>query len=219
MVSKDDLIYTFPKKVLSSKSSLILTTPKTQQSERTIYINQYLADEIRQRLRQIGYDKRSMGEEYNDYKLLFCYENGDPIEPRRLERRFQKWQIENECDPVIDMHSLRKSSSMYKLRISGNNYQEVQGDTGHASPQVLMEHYNEVEEAERRALVEKIQEDFYEGQEIPAQEAFGEEALMDAVMMLAGDPVYREQFLRIFRNMLKNGDGCASGRTVQRIKP
>lgn len=64
------------------------------------------------------------------------------------------------ADPSI-IQSLWKSGSMYKLRLSGFNYREVQGDTRHASQNVLMEHYNEVATGERQALAMKIQEDFY----------------------------------------------------------
>ena len=78
-----------------------------------------------------------------------------------MERWFRDWQIKNGCNPVIDFQGIRKSSTMYKLRLSGYNYQEVQGDTGHTTPTVLMEHYNEALEYERRNLSHKIQDDFY----------------------------------------------------------
>ena len=204
---KDDLIRIFPPKVTSSKSRLILSTPKTELSSRTIYINRHLRDEIQARLAEIARNKRYFGEDYNDYGLLFCYENGDPIEPRKMEQRFRKWQIENECEPIIDIQALRKSSSMYKLRISGNNYQEVQGDTGHSSPQVLMAHYNEVAEAERRALARKVQADFYEDEtanddnkNAEAGEKFDLETLFAAVK---SDPAFEKQFLQLFSNMQK----------------
>jgi len=160
-IPKDEILRIFPKQTDFSKSHIILKTPKTDESERKLFINTYLLEEILQRINQIKKCKNFFGSDYHDYGLLFCQPNGDPIETSLMERWFHGWQIKNGVDPVIDFQGLRKSSSMYKLRMSGFNYQEVQGDTGHTTPTVLMEHYNEALEFERRNLAVKIQEDFY----------------------------------------------------------
>jgi len=144
---KDEILFEFPKIVLSSKSTVILTKPKTEESERVVYFNPHLARELRERLAQIERDRKYMGYsngDYSNYGLLFAHPNGNPIEPHLLERWLKAWQVANDIEPRIDMQGMRKSSSMYKLRVNNFNYQEVQGDTGHTTPTVLMKHYNEV---------------------------------------------------------------------------
>ena len=160
-IPKDEIVRIFPKQKDYAKSQLILKSPKTEDSERKLFINERLMEEIRLRIQDIEKAKAFFGSDYHDYGLLFSQPNGDPIETSLMERWFRGWQQLNNVDPVIDFQGLRKSSSMYKLRLSGFNYQEVQGDTGHTTPIVLMSHYNEALEFERRNLAVKIQDDFY----------------------------------------------------------
>jgi integrase len=160
-IPRDEILRIFPKKKAYATSQLILKTPKTEDSERKLFLNAHLLEEISRMIHQIEKNKAFFGDEYHDYGLLLAQPNGDPIETTRLEKWFRDWQVSSHRDPVIDIQGLRKSSSMYKLRLSGFNYQEVQGDTGHTSPTVLMGHYNEALEFERKNLTIKIQDDFY----------------------------------------------------------
>ena len=181
-IPKDEIIRIFPKQKDFAKSLLILKTPKTDDSERKLFLNAILIEEIRHRIQQIENCKSFFGSEYHDYGLLFSQPNGDPIETGLMERWFHDWQVTNAFEPVIDFQGIRKSSSMYKLRLNGFNYQEVQGDTGHTTPTVLMEHYNEALEFERRNLALKIQDDFYpkpKDESVPDNEAI--EKLLAAV--------------------------------------
>ena len=81
------------------------------------------------------------------------------------------------------MQGLRKSGAMYKLRLSYYNFQAVQLETGHSTPNVLMEHYNEVMVTERSRLAEKFENSFYAGRETKTEtRATGIEELLQAVM-------------------------------------
>ena len=92
------------------------------------------------------------------------------VDPRNLEKSLKEHQKrigipENER---IDFQGLRKSGQMHKVRLSQNNYQLVAENAGQ-SPEVLMNHYNEALDYEKRALSRLVENSFY-----PHQETSGE---------------------------------------------
>ena len=112
----------------------------------------------------------SFREEYRDYGLLICHTDGRPVDPKNLEKSFKEHQKrigipENER---IDFQGLRKSGQMHKVRLSQNNYQLVAENAGQ-SPEVLMNHYNEALDYEKRALSRLVENSFY-----PHRETSGE---------------------------------------------
>lgn len=68
----------------------------------------------------------------------------------------------------IDFQGLRKSGQMHKVRLSQNNYQLVAESAGQ-SPEVLMNHYNEALDYEKRALSRLVEDSFYPHQGSPEQ--------------------------------------------------
>lgn len=61
------------------------------------------------------------------------------------------------------VHSLRHTSTTYKLRLSGGDIKAVQGDTGHAQATMVTERYSHIMDDDRRLNTERMQSDFYEG--------------------------------------------------------
>ncbi len=172
-VSHEDIIRIFPKKKMNAKTVLILKKPKTDESERTGFLNGYLQKEISNRMAQIERDKEYFGSEYHDYGLLLCWPNGDPIEPRRMDKYFKKWQAEQgfEENDMVDMQGVRKSATMYKLRLTNYDLQSVSGETGHTSAATMLDHYDEVMETDRRRLSALVEGDFYGKEDCPESES------------------------------------------------
>lgn len=170
VLPKHEVLRIFPKQVLTSKSSMILKGPKTEDSHRKQYLTTPLLDELRGRLARIEENKAFFREEYRDYGLLICQTDGRPVDPKNLEKSFKEHQKrigipENER---IDFQGLRKSGQMHKVRLSQNNYQLVAENAGQ-SPEVLMNHYNEALDYEKRALSRLVENSFY-----PHRETSGE---------------------------------------------
>lgn len=170
VLPKHEVLHIFPKQVLTSKSSMILKGPKTEDSHRKQYLTTPLLDELHERLARIEENQAFFREEYRDYGLLICQTDGRPVDPRNLEKSFKEHQKrigipENER---IDFQGLRKSGQMHKVRLSQNNYQLVAENAGQ-SPEVLMNHYNEALDYEKRALSRLVENSFY-----PHQETSGE---------------------------------------------
>ncbi len=163
---KNEIIRIFPKQVTTAKSSLILKGPKTEGSKRKQYLTEPLLREIKEQLEQIEEHKSFFLNEYHDYGLLLCHNDGRPLDPKSLEKGFKEHQV---CMKVeegdrIDFQGLRKSGQMHKVRLSQNNFQLVAENAGQ-SPEVLMSNYNEALDSEKRALSRLVEGSFYPRQE------------------------------------------------------
>ena len=63
--------------------------------------------------------------------------------------------------PHIVFHGLRHSSATYQLMISGGDVKAVQGTTGHASANLLVNTYAHIQQDSRKKLGKKFEEGFY----------------------------------------------------------
>lgn len=159
---KDEVFKVFPDKVEGSNSILILKTPKTESSSRHIFMTPQLEEELLQLMLHNNKMKKAYGDEYNDYGLVFCLENGDPIEPKLMEKRFKKWQKRYSPHlPTIEFHGLRHSSVTYKLIVSEGDVKAVQGDSGHASAQMVTDTYSHIQVERQHELTSKFGQSFY----------------------------------------------------------
>ena len=61
----------------------------------------------------------------------------------------------------IVFHGLRHSSATYQLMISGGDVKAVQGTTGHASANLLVNTYAHIQQDFRKKLGKKFEEGFY----------------------------------------------------------
>ena len=66
---------------------------------------------------------------------------------------------------------LRHSSATYQLMISGGDVKAVQGTTGHASADMLVNTYAHIQQSSRVELGKKFEEGFYVKQESPSPQA------------------------------------------------
>ncbi len=118
-VNRSTIMLKFPQVIpKKATTSLVLKAPKTESSNRTIYLPQAVIDELRTaKARQEQY-KAMLGEEYCDYDLVIAQINGRPYEQRIIDKMFYKLIEENSLRPVV-FHSLRHSStSETELRLS-----------------------------------------------------------------------------------------------------
>lgn len=159
----DDLTYfIFPSKVEGKKSVLILKQPKSEKSMRTVFLTDELCEELRRRKAVVETQKMRLGEKYNDFDLIFALPDGSPIEPNLIEKWFKKWQkTEGISLPSVELHGIRHASATYKLRLSNGDVKSVQGDTGHASAQMVTDLYAHILVNPRKKLCEALEEDFY----------------------------------------------------------
>lgn len=75
-------------------------------------------------------EKELFGSEYTDYNLVIAFSNGRPLEGQVISRSFKDLIREKNLPDVV-FHSLRHTSTTYKLKLNGGDMKAVQGDTGH----------------------------------------------------------------------------------------
>ena len=146
-VNRSTIIYKFPS-IMPKKATttLVLKAPKTESSNRTIYLPNAVVEELRQvKVRQEEY-KRLMGDEYHDYDLVVSQLNGRPYEIRVIDKAFYK---------------LRHSSTSLKLKLSRGNIKAVQGDTGHAEARMVTDTYAHGFDADRKLIAREMDTGFF----------------------------------------------------------
>ena len=162
-VITEDIIRKFPVSSTKRQSVLVLKPPKTQSSIRKIYLPRTVASMLKERKEVVKEYKDFLGDDYHDYDLVICYENGTPMEGDKIRDGLNRLIQENGLKPVV-FHSLRHSSTTYKLKLSGGDIKAVQGDTGHAQASMITDRYAHVLDDDRRINAEKFEEMFYQGQ-------------------------------------------------------
>lgn len=157
-----DVIFTFPPVMARNSTYLLLKTPKTKTSIRRVYLPKTVAEMLVERRKEIEEMKELFGEEYVDYNLVFCNPMGRPIEGQVITRLLNKLIRENDLPKVV-FHSIRHTSTTYKLKISGGDIKAVQGDTGHAQASMVTERYAHILDDDRRINAERFEREFYGG--------------------------------------------------------
>ena len=146
------IIKVFPDKLERSTTSLILKSTKTASSCRTIFMTSALKEELKKWLNQLAADERKDPTRYHDSGVLFRLPNGLAVEPVLIRKKFLKWQDAHPEFPRIVFHGLRHSSATYQLMISGGDVKAVQGTTGHATADMLVNTYAHIQQSSRVEL-------------------------------------------------------------------
>ena len=187
------IIKVFPDKLERSTTSLILKSTKTASSCRTIFMTSALKEELKKWLNQLATDERKDPTRYHDSGMLFRLPNGLAVEPVLIRKKFLKWQDAHPEFPRIVFHGLRHSSATYQLMISGGDVKAVQGTTGHATADMLVNTYAHIQQSSRVELGRKFEEGFYAKQESPSPQA----------VPAAGEPTIS---MTALLELLKNAD-------------
>ena len=170
-IDTTQIYHTFPDRREGSKSSLILKRTKTKKSNRILYMTKPLKEELLAWLEKMKQDEQSAPEKYSNCGQLFRLPDGLPIAPDVLTKWYRMWRAEHPEFEKIVFHGLRHSSATYQLMISGGDVKAVQGTTGHASANLLVNTYAHIQQDSRKKLGKKFEEGFYKPGTIPAQTA------------------------------------------------
>ena len=125
-------------------------------AERTEHLNMYVSDPPFRYRNFLFYPNAPA-----KYNMLLRLPNGLAVEPVLIRKKFEKWQDAHPEFPHIVFHGLRHSSATYQLMISGGDVKAVQGTTGHASANLLINTYAHIQQDSRKKLGKKFEESFY----------------------------------------------------------
>ena len=168
---KDCILREFEDKREGSTTTLVLKKTKTASSCRTIFMTEALKEELKHWFKRLEMDEADMDGRYRNSGMLLRLPNGLAVEPVLIRKKFEKWQDAHPEFPHIVFHGLRHSSATYQLMISGGDVKAVQGTTGHASANLLVNTYAHIQQDSRKKLGKKFEEGFYKPVESTPQSA------------------------------------------------
>ena len=110
----------------------------------------------RQRHIPYRYDQPPYQNETTDHAA----DNGRPCEDRIILKEFAKLR-EDAGLPKVVFHSLRHSSTTYKLKLNHGDLKATQGDTGHAEIDMITSIYAHILDEDRKVNAQKFETAFY----------------------------------------------------------
>jgi hypothetical protein len=120
---------------------------------------------------------------------VLAQSDGRPCEGRIIEKAFQ--QLREEAGlPRVVFHSLRHSSTTYKLKLNNGDLKATQGDTGHAEIDMITKVYAHILDEDRKLNAQKFETAFYSNpdlREVRAPAAPAAPAPSDSSSQLAAE--------------------------------
>ncbi|MNW51751.1 site-specific tyrosine recombinase XerC [compost metagenome] len=93
---------------------IVIQDTKTSSSTRRISIGSMLIHDLQKQKEIIQVNKEQFGQHYQEHDLVCCYENGEPIKPRRITETFAYLTNKAELSK-IRFHDLRHSHASMLL--------------------------------------------------------------------------------------------------------
>ncbi len=160
VLNKKEIIHIFPPLLPNTSTRIVLKTPKTESSVRKVWLPKTLAYILREWKKSQDELREFLGEEYTDFNLVVSLPNGRPCENRVLYKSFEELRRTANLPNVV-FHSLRHSSTTYKLKLNHGDLKATQGDTGHAEIDMITRVYAHILDEDRKVNAQKFEAAFY----------------------------------------------------------
>jgi len=160
MIVTKDIYFTFKPLMPNTSTRIILKKPKTDSSVRKVWLPKTVAYILRQWKESQDELKDFLGDEYQDFNLVTALPNGRPCEERVMMTSFNKLKKTTGLPNVV-FHSLRHSSTTYKLKLNHGDLKATQGDTGHAEIDMITKVYAHILDEDRKVNAQKFENAFY----------------------------------------------------------
>lgn len=160
LLNDKDIYFVFPSMMQNTHTNLILKKPKTESSIRKVWIPKTLAYILLEWKSIQDKYKEYLGSDYYDYDLVLTLPNGRPVESRVIDKEFKKLK-EKANLPHVVFHSLRHSSTTYKLKLNHGDLKATQGDTGHSQIDMITDVYAHILDEDRKINAQKFEATFY----------------------------------------------------------
>jgi integrase len=206
-LGEKNILKVFPPLMPNTSTRVVLKTPKTESSIRKVWLPKTLAYILREWKQAQDELKEYLGEEYQDYNLVVALPNGRPCEYRVITKEFEKLK-EKAGLPNVVFHSLRHSSTTYKLKLNNGDLKATQGDTGHSQIDMITNVYAHILDEDRKINAQKFETAFYGTRDLrdvkppqePAQEPQQNVDLASLIEQLQKNP----ELVNTLANLLSN---------------
>ena len=192
-VGEGEVILKFPRvmNLADARTVLVLKTPKTESSVRRVWMPKTVAYILREWKKSQDKQKEFLGDEYRDYGLVVALEDGRPCEESVINNAFHKLKKRAEL-PEVEFHSLRHSSTTYKLKLNHGDIKATQGDTGHSQADMVTKVYAHILDEDRKVNAQKFERAFYANPDLRTVQAPAEPEsamnLLDIIAQLQQSP-------------------------------
>lgn len=160
-LSQNEVIKIFPSLMSSKRTSLVLKRPKTESSIRRVWIPTTITQLLMAAKKEQQELKKILGDDYIDYNLVISQTNGRPVEHKIIGKAFRKLIVDHDL-PLVEFHSLRHTSTTYKLKLFHGDIKAVQGDTGHSQASMVLDVYSHIIDGDRRKNAIQFDEAYYQ---------------------------------------------------------
>ena len=159
-LGEKDIYHIFTPLMPNTSTRIILKKPKTDSSIRKVWLPKTVAYILREWKTSQEELKSFLGDEYQDFDLVVALPNGRPCENRIIEKEFSLLKQKAGLPKVV-FHSLRHSSTTYKLKLNHGDLKVTQGDTGHAEIDMITKVYAHILDEDRKINAQKFESAFY----------------------------------------------------------
>jgi integrase len=136
---------TVSQQLLNTSEGLIFCSPKSEESQRTIKVPGLLLEFLKKQRKQQMDFQSMLGELYKKNNLVCCHQDGSPLHPSTLTKKFAKVLKENNLKH-IRFHDLRHSNAT--LMLKANIPPKVASKMlGHSTVGITMDLYSHVLES------------------------------------------------------------------------
>lgn len=159
-LGEKDIYHIFVPLLPNTSTRIVLKKPKTDSSIRKVWLPKTVAYILREWKKAQDELRDFLGDEYQDFNLVVALPNGRPCENRIIEKEFLLLK-EKVGLPNVVFHSLRHSSTTYKLKLNHGDLKATQGDTGHAEIDMITKVYAHILDEDRKINAQKFESAFY----------------------------------------------------------
>lgn len=159
-LGEKDIYHIFTPLMPNTSTRIILKKPKTDSSIRKVWLPKTVAYILREWKTSQAEVKSFLGDEYQDFDLVVALPNGRPCENRIIEKEFSLLKQKAGLPNVV-FHSLRHSSTTYKLKLNHGDLKVTQGDTGHAEIDMITKVYAHILDEDRKINAQIFESAFY----------------------------------------------------------
>lgn len=159
-LGEKDIYHIFTPLMPNTSTRIILKKPKTDSNIRKVWLPKTVAYILREWKTSQEELKSFLGDEYQDFDLVVALPNGRPCENRIIEKEFSLLKQKAGLPNVV-FHSLRHSSTTYKLKLNHGDLKVTQGDTGPAEIDMITKVYAHILDEDRKINAQKFESAFY----------------------------------------------------------
>jgi len=140
-VDLENGVITVQRQLLVLKNGLSLEeTTKSKSGRRSVVLPDDTIRELKAHKKRQAQEKLLLGEAYQNNGLVFCKEDGTPLDPREFTKRFQR-HLEKAGLPKVRLHDLRHTHASLLLA-RGVHPKVVQERLGHSSITMTLDLYS-----------------------------------------------------------------------------